>query len=321
MRLAIPARMELTPGTSIQSLLGIKASFNSLVVLHYHRPYQGYHRYSPQSEMGYRDRVVGCLVVCVLTVGFLGENGHAFTPSPRVTISRTQPAVKPRSLGVHSTVLHAKKSDQPRFHLFRRNRQIRQRKDAQPRRGGIMNRFRRAIAIMWTAALLWFGGAQLQVPPAFASSTTVSSSESVLSRVIPKGASLDQIVDKYVKAHMFDDDVYDPLESTYIESYDDATTGKYPRALNEVASSLLGSDVTTKTEKASSENMFISLLSNGSSALQKLGLSSTLATVIVYATTLVGVPSMVLIGILSYANAQKRMRIRQNRKRYGEDYR
>lgn len=184
-----------------------------------------------------------------------------------------------------------------------------------------MNKFRRAVAIMWTAALLWFGGAKLQAPPAYASSAVASSSQPVVSRVIPKGASLDQIVDRYVKDHMFDDDVYDPLESSYIESYDDATTGKYPKALNEVASSLLGTDVTTKSEKASSENVFISLLSNGSTALQKLGLSSTLATVIVYAATLVGAPSMILIGILSYANAQKRMRISQNKKRYGEDYR
>lgn len=185
-----------------------------------------------------------------------------------------------------------------------------------------MRKFMRAIAIMWTAALLWFGSVNLVPPPAFASTATTTSSEPITSRVIPKGASLDQIIDRYVKDHMFDEDVYDPVESTYIETYDDVTTGRYPRALNEVASSLLGSssDVATRSEKASSENLFISALSNGSSALQKIGLSSTLATVIVYAATLVGAPSLVLIGILSYANAQKRMRIRQNKKRYGADY-
>jgi len=275
--------------------------------------------------MGFRDRSVGILALWVLTVGFLGESGRAFTTAPRLAPIRPQTA-HPRAFGVTSfateqaTLLHAQKAGdgQPRFHLFRRNQnQVRQ-KDGSAR-SRLMNKFRRAVAIMWTAALLWFGSATLQAPSAFASSTAVSS-EPITSRVIPKGASLDQIVDRYVKDHMFDDDVYDPLESAYIESYDDAMTGKYPRALNEVASSLLGTDITT-SEKASSENMFISLLSNGSTALQKLGLSSTLAAVIVYAATLVGIPSAVLIGILSYANAQKRMRISQNKKRYGADYR
>jgi hypothetical protein len=173
---------------------------------------------------------------------------------------------------------------------------------------------------MCTAALLWFGGATLSTSPSYAASTAAASSEPITSRVIPKGASLDQIVDRYVKDHMFDDDVYDPLESAYIESYDDATTGRYPRALNEVASSLLGSDVTKTSEQKTSENLFISLLSNGTTALQKLGLSTTLSAVIVYAATLIGIPGAVLIGILSYANAQKRMRISQNKKRYGADY-
>jgi hypothetical protein len=156
-------------------------------------------------------------------------------------------------------------------------------------------------------------------PPAYAVSTAASS-ESIISRVIPKGASLDKIVDRYVKDHMFDDDIYDPVESAYREAYEDVTTGKYPRALNEVASSLLGSDV-TKSEKTTSENLFISFLTNGSKGLQSLGLSATAANVVVYATTLVGAPSFILLGILSYANMQKRMRIRQNKKRYGEDYR
>jgi hypothetical protein len=164
-----------------------------------------------------------------------------------------------------------------------------------------------------------FGGAALHVAPSYASSTAVASPESIVNRVIPKGASLDKIVDRYVKDHMFDDDVYDPVESAYREAYEDVTTGKYPRALNEVASSLLGSDV-TKSEKPS-ENVVISILTNGSKGMQSLGLSAVAANVVVYATTLVGAPSFILLGILSYANMQKRMRIRQNKKRYGEDYR
>ena len=210
-------------------------------------------------------------------------------------------------------MLQAKRSveERPRFHLFRKSKQV-------PSR--LVNRFRRAIAVMWMAALLWFGGCGLRMaPPAYAVSTAASS-ESIISRVIPKGASLDKIVDRYVKDHMFDDDIYDPVESAYREAYEDVTTGKYPRALNEVASSLLGSDV-TKSEKTTSENLFISFLTNGSKGLQSLGLSATAANVVVYATTLVGAPSFILLGILSYANMQKKMRIRQNKKRYGEDYR
>ena len=157
------------------------------------------------------------------------------------------------------------------------------------------------------------------MPPSYAVSTAASP-ESIVSRVIPKGASLDKIVDRYVKDHMFDDDTYDPVESAYREAYEDVTTGKYPRTLNEVASSLLGSDA-TKSDKKSSENLVIFLLTNGSKGLQSLGLSATAANVVVYATTLVGAPSFILLGILSYANMQRRMRIRQNKRRYGEDYR
>ena len=273
--------------------------------------------------MGYRDRIVGFLALFVFTLGFLGESGRAFTPASRLPI--LSQSIAPTAFGVTSFAkeqattlrVQARKSGEgtARFQLFRRNRSEVQ----QNVRTRVMNQFRRAFAIMWMAALLWFGGAKLNVPPSYAS-TTALPSEPIISRVIPKGASLDRIVDKYVKDHMFDDDVYDPLESSYIEAYDDATTGRYPRALNEVASSLLGTDV-TKSEKKSSENMFISALSNGSKGLQSLGLSATAATVIVYAVTLIGAPSAVLIGILAYANAQKRMRIRQNKKRYGVDYR
>lgn len=261
-----------------------------------------------------------------LAVALLSENGRAFTTSTRLALARSQithqRAFKAAS---GSKQLHyrlqAQNSgeSQRKFHLFRRN-PLRQTNGSVSRRSRILNKFRRAILIMFTAALLWFGGATLSTTPSYAASTAAASSEPITSRVIPKGASLDQIVDRYVKDHMFDDDVYDPLESAYIESYDDATTGKYPRALNEVASSLLGTDMTTSESKESSANMFISLLSNGSNALQKIGLSSTLSAVIVYAATLIGIPGAVLIGILSYANAQKRMRISQNKKRYGADY-
>jgi hypothetical protein len=40
--------------------------------------------------------------------------------------------------------------------------------------------------------------------------------------------SLDTIVHRYVKDHMFDDDVYDPVESIYREANDDAELRKYP---------------------------------------------------------------------------------------------
>jgi hypothetical protein len=183
----------------------------------------------------------------------------------------------------------------------------------------MVNRFRRAIAALWMAALLMFGGAALHVAPSHASPTAVASLESIVNRITPKGASLDKIVDRYVKDHLFDDDVYDPVESAYREAFEDVTTGKYPRALNEVASSLLGSDVTIS--KKPMENVVISILTNGSRGLQSLGLSAVAANVVVYGITLVGAPSFVLLGILSYANMQKRMRIRQNKRRYGEDYR
>jgi hypothetical protein len=267
---------------------------------------------------GLWDRIVRLLALWALTVGYLGDGSHAFTASPRPAVhSQTQTSLHHRAFGVvslkeHTTMLQAKKleGERPRFHLFRSNKQV-------PSR--MVNRFRRSIAALWMAALLMFGSAALHVAPSYASPTAVASTESIVNRIIPKGASLDRIVDRYVKDHMFDDDVYDPVESAYREAYEDVTTGKYPRALNEVASSLLGSDV-TKSEKPL-ENVVISFLTNGAKGLQSLGLSALAANVVVYGTTLVGAPSFVLLGILSYANMQKRMRIRQNKKRYGEDYR
>mmetsp|Transcript_26050 Transcript_26050/g.47080 ORF Transcript_26050/g.47080 Transcript_26050/m.47080 type:complete len:315 (-) Transcript_26050:1402-2346(-) len=276
--------------------------------------------------MSKRNRIGGLFTVWALTVALLSENGRAFTTLPRLALGRTQITHQRDFKAFSNSKQHQQRlqaqnlgESEGRFQLFRRN-PVRQQNVSVSKRSRILNKIRRAILIMCTAALLWFGGATLSMSPSYAASTAAASSEPITSRVIPKGASLDQIVDRYVKDHMFDDDVYDPLESAYIESYDDATTGRYPRALNEVASSLLGSDVTKTSEQKTSENLFISLLSNGTTALQRLGLSTTLSAVIVYAATLIGIPGAVLIGILSYANAQKRMRISQNKKRYGADY-
>jgi hypothetical protein len=140
-----------------------------------------------------------------------------------------------------------------------------------------------------------------------------------MSRVIPKGASFDKMVDQYVKDHMFDDDAYDPVESAYREAYDDVTIGAYPRALKEATTSILGQQV-AKVESAGRGGL-AGLLAKGSSLLQNLGLSAMVANSVMYVGTLLGLPFLALLTGLSYANAEKLRLRRLNKKRYGDDYR
>ncbi|KAL3915065.1 MAG: hypothetical protein SGILL_005819, partial [Bacillariaceae sp.] len=129
----------------------------------------------------------------------------------------------------------------------------------------------------------------------------------------------DQIVDSYVKDHMFDDDVYDPVESVYREAMDDRIQGTYPKVMKEVTSSVLGQDV-MKAEKAASGSSIGASLVKVVGFMRQKGLSETQAIAVLAGTLVVGVPSVGFAVLMMVGAQNKRSMNRLMKKRYGETY-
>ncbi|KAG7356042.1 hypothetical protein IV203_000728 [Nitzschia inconspicua] len=188
------------------------------------------------------------------------------------------------------------------------------------RLGHFSFQLKRSFIVVCTAFLFCFGAfggpteAKASSPPtASASPTVVQVSRNFFS------PSVDQIVDKYVKDHMFDDDVYDPVESVYREAMDDRIHGTYPKALKEITSSVLGQDV-IKAEKSASGTSVGNTLVKMVGFLRQKGLSETQAIVLLTGGLVVGTPT-VLFAILMMVGAQNKRSInRLMKKRYGETY-
>jgi len=171
----------------------------------------------------------------------------------------------------------------------------------------LLAKFRRAVALICFSAMLWFGSDA--VPPANAATTTAS-----IQRVLPS-ATLDQMVERYVKDHMFDDDVYDPLESAYREAYDDATVSQFPKALKEITTTVMGKEKTSKEH-----NTVVTTVLHMSQGLQKMGLSQGTAVAAIAASTIIGVPLAVTILFSAYTSfSQSRLQVFM-KSRYGDDY-
>jgi hypothetical protein len=141
--------------------------------------------------------------------------------------------------------------------------------------------------------------------------------------------SLDTMVHRYVKSHMFDDDVYDPVESIYREANDDAVVGKYPSALREIASSALGKadgggggmarngDRGEDTAGAS----IAAALTGAIAALEKrTGLSQQAAILVLAGTAVVAAPMMGLFGMMMIGGVSKRNMNKVMKQRYGDTY-
>jgi hypothetical protein len=75
-----------------------------------------------------------------------------------------------------------------------------------------MLKVRQLALTLVASAFIWFAAAGCQPLPAHASAARILPSG--VEQLLPS-ASLDQMVDRYVKDHMFDDDIYDPVESAY----------------------------------------------------------------------------------------------------------
>ena len=176
---------------------------------------------------------------------------------------------------------------------------------------------RQSILTMCTVILFWFGAAatHTQVSHGSSSSTTTG----VISRNNIFSSSLDQIVDKYVKSHMFDDDTYDPVESIYREAMDDRLKGSYPKDLKETTSSVLGQSVVKADKKASGAG-FSGVLMKSVGFLRKQGLSEMQAIALLTSFFVIGVPAFCFMTLMQIATQNKRSMNRLMKKRYGETY-
>ncbi len=188
----------------------------------------------------------------------------------------------------------------------------------------LMKKFRRTLSIFITSAFLLLGPIHMNdskisvgnPPSAHASSITASSSSS--------RQKLDAIVDNYVQTHMFNDDLYDPIESTYRETIADSTgASTYPSQLSSTTSSVLG-------KKALQLQQANAAVEKGEGQAIKfvLRLVDTIHTkfgvprpYIVPALFLVGfgIPTVLVLALLmSFSINQKAMTERMAVERYGE---
>lgn len=179
-----------------------------------------------------------------------------------------------------------------------------------------INKVRRSVVLVAASLLVWFGAASINTPPSHASTT--SSVTSMESRNI-LSASLDQIVDRYVKSHMFDDDVYEPVESVYREAMGDKVKGTHPKALSEITSSILGQDG-IKADTTSSSNGIGDWLMNAVGFLQRKGLSESTAIIVLTGTFVVAGPVVFLLGAMMVGSQSKRQIQSVMKKRYGDTY-
>jgi len=201
----------------------------------------------------------------------------------------------------------------------------------------LLTKFRRAVALLWTASLFFVGGARLSTLPSHASSTTTTTTTAnppitqVRMVSAATASSLDHMVDRYVQDHMFDTDQYDPVESAYREAYADATTGEYPTALQEINKDILGKGAETSGSTAIGDSsaegsdglsaLVFGKLRGAAGILQKqFGMKESVAYIIMGMSTIAVLPLIAAYLLLSYSAAQKNVIQRSNKKRYGSDY-
>ncbi|GAX18974.1 hypothetical protein FisN_8Hh195 [Fistulifera solaris] len=182
--------------------------------------------------------------------------------------------------------------------------------------------FRRRCKL--TGASLLFAASVFLAPPkpAHASAAPSAVLESILEKTSP---SLDTIIDRYVKEHMFNDDTYDPIESAYREAYDDAVHGTYPQALREVTGvGAASTETPTNSNPVSNVLSKIDLGAMLTSMLtfikNKLQLNETSAIMVLAAIFVVGGPFAFLFTGMVIGGMSKRNMNRLMKKRYGDSY-
>eukprot|EP00978_Attheya_sp_CCMP212_P015743 scaffold40779_cov57-Attheya_sp.AAC.6 len=198
---------------------------------------------------------------------------------------------------------------------------------------------RRSTAVMKLTLAMVFGitsGKIASMPheqlhmaaPTTAATTVVLSTRggATMSGVVRKvigTRELDDMVQAYVEQHMFDDDVYNPVESAYREAYQDVATSNYPKALSATASHVLGETITMTSEveaelaPPSTGNAILATYTKSSALLTKLfGLSKSTADLAVVGLFLASMPFLGLLA-LTYGNLSRRKINRDQVKNYG----
>lgn len=179
-------------------------------------------------------------------------------------------------------------------------------------------RVKRAAMLVMASAMIWFGTAGSYTPPASASSA-------VMERLLP--SSNEQIIDRYVKQHMFDDDdatSSDPLEAAYREAYEDyKTSGAHPRALKEVTTEVLGQGAGKQLMKSDEEESlgFFGVIKGAVKLLERrAGLSETAALTVAAVALVVTIPTSTLLLGTVVSGMSRRSMDRLMKKRYGDTY-
>jgi hypothetical protein len=183
----------------------------------------------------------------------------------------------------------------------------------------LLGKIRRLTAIFCTSLLFWIGAAGLRTSPSNASTESASAAPSAPQSRNMLSLSIDQIVDRYVKNHMFDDDVYDPVESTYREAVNDKIQGTHPRSISEITSSALGQSG-VKADKKTSITGIGGVMLGGIGFLQRRGLSESTAILLLAGSFVVAGPIAFLTIGMMVGNQSKRQINSVMKKRYGDTY-
>ncbi len=212
-------------------------------------------------------------------------------------------------------------------------------------------RFRHATLIFSMATFIWMASLSIShaASTTTAASSATSSSPTTISHVMPSKASsssstkkLDRLIQRYIQDYMFDDDLYDPLESALREAHEDVTKGTYPRQLSTVTSSILGQQGSSSRIRGSSPTSIGTTSSSSSdgttssdSASQRVGqvmiqllrflqrrlrVSETTAMNMIAALLVVTIPSLFLLFGMVVGGMSKRQMNRIMKQRYGDTY-
>jgi len=198
----------------------------------------------------------------------------------------------------------------------------------------VILRIRRAFAIVAAAALVYFGSAHIHTPPSHANMATPavrvisgrsSGSQSSVqlassTATAASKARLDQMIDRYVKKHMFADDTYDPFESAYREAHADQSSSSYPTMLTDTAAEVLGKKEVAKSVSTESAfdvafaklNKFAELLE------RKYGINKQLSLSSIFIASFTLPVLALMVGGIVFSSRQKEMTERMAEQRYGK---
>ena len=185
----------------------------------------------------------------------------------------------------------------------------------------LLGKIRRSALLFCASLLFWFGAAAMGTAPSHAEDAAAATpvpSAPQSRNIIP--STLDKIVDRYIKNHMFDDDVYDPVESTYREAVTDKIDGSHPRSISEIATSVLGQDGVRAEKSESSATGIGGILLNSINFLKRRGLSESAAILLLAGSFVFAGPIVFVTVGMMVGNQSKRQINSVMKKRYGDTY-